>query len=385
MPEKPYEVLDERRTGPSLSAKGFFCDFMASNYTCQPVVLVDIFNRHHTVAPVSKIAGNNGLIELVYRSTDVPRTDPTQRYTTLEQPITAKCIKLDTSQLSIGPIYVEEVEVVICTVEQAPGVVHPKSTSVYDNTIRKASITLAQQDNFPTLRLFANDPSGVLTELYAYMFGAVVKTPVTSLINREASITIVITSCGQVVYQKSYSLGEFLNKNKFIADRGSPVLCIGTSRLMVEQYAKAKEREMDSLPEDELKRIKLEAEFEASKKQQKTISDLESKLQTAQWETQQAQQQQRLLAFQLAEQKRQYDVASSQLSGYKSLFDCKGQQDVMTRSELQTEIVREKSRQAQIASDTERVKQSEIVWKVVGGAVIAIGTALITSYLKEKK
>lgn len=385
MPDKPYEVSDGQRTGPSLSAKGFFCDFMASNYTCRPVVLVDIFNRQHVVAPVSNIAGNNGLIELVYRATDTPRVDPTTRYSTVEQPITAKCIKLDTSNLCIGPIYVEELEVVICTVEQAPGVVHPKSTSVYDKTVQQASIMLAEQDNFPTLRLFANDPSGVLTEIYAYMFGSVVRTPVTSLTNREASITIVITSCGQVVYQKSYSLGEFLNKNKFIADRSSPVLCIGTSRIMVEQYAKTKEREMESLPEDELKRLKLDAEIEASKKHQKTISDLESKLQTAQWETAQAQQQQRLLAFQLAEQKRQYEVAVSQVSGYKSLFDCKGQQDVLTRSELQTEIVREKSRQAQIASDTERVKQSEIVWKVVGGAVIAIGTALITSYLKEKK
>ena len=35
-------------------------------------------------------------------------------------------------------------------------------------------------------------------------------------------------------------------------------------------------------------------------------------------------------------------------------------------------MVREKTKQAKIASDTEQVKQSEVIWKVFGGAIIAI-------------
>lgn len=385
MPEQRYEVLQEKRESPPLSSKGFFCDVMVSNYTDHPVIVVDMFNKKHVVTPVTHVAQAQGLIELTYRSTDTPRVDPTQRYATVEKAIDATRIKINSEELNLGPVYVEELEMVVCSLEQAPAVNHPKATSVYETAIRNASIVFSRNDNFPTLRVYANDPSGTLTEIYAYMFGTIVRVPVTNLPNREGSIAVVITSYGKVVFQKLYTIGEFLNKNKFITERNSPVLCVGLNRVMVEHYAKAHERETEQIPEETLQLLKAEAVEELTDRHKKELSALQTKLDNATWECNQTKQQNQALSFSLAELKNQNTVYLSQINGYKAIFGCQEQQQLMTRASLQTDMVREKTKQARIATDTEQVKQKEVVWKVFGGAIIAISTALITSYLKGKK
>lgn len=385
MPEQRYEVFQEKRESPPLSLKGFFCDFMISNYTDHPIIVVDMFNKKHVVVPVTHVAQAQGLIELTYRSTDTPRVDPTQRYATVEKAIDATRISINSEELNLGPVYVEELEMVVCLPEQAPAVDHPKSKSVYETAIRNASITFSQNDNFPTLRVYANDPSGTLSEIYAYMFGTIVRVPVTNLSNREGSIAVVITSYGKVVFQKLYTIGEFLNKNKFITERNSPVLCIGLNRVMVEHYAKAHEREADQIPEDTLKLLKAEAAEEVSDRHKKEISALQTKLDSALWECSQVKQQNQTLTLSLSDLKNQNSVFQSQINGYKAIFGCQEQQHVITRTSMQTDMIREKTKQAKIATDIEQVKQAEVIWKVVGGALIAVATAVITSYLKGRK
>lgn len=385
MPEQRYEVFQEKRESPPLSLKGFFCDFMISNYTDHPIIVIDMFNKKHVVVPVTHVAQAQGLIELTYRSTDTPRVDPTQRYATVEKAIDATRITINSEELNLGPVYVEELEMVICLPEQAPAVEHPKSKSVYETAIRNASIMFSQNDNFPTLRVYANDPSGTLSEIYAYMFGTIVRVPVTNLSNREGSIAVVITSYGKVVFQKLYTIGEFLNKNKFITERNSPVLCIGLNRVMVEHYAKAHEREAEQIPEDTLKLLKAEAMEEVSDRHKREISALQTKLDNAVWECNQVKQQNQTLTLSLSDLKNQNTVFQSQINGYKAIFGCQEQQHVITRTSMQTDMIREKTKQAKIATDIEQVKQAEVIWKVVGGALIAVATAVITSYLKGKK
>lgn len=385
MPEQRYEVLKEKRESPPLSTKGFFSDFMATNYTDHPIMLIDMCNKKHVVTPITHVAQAQGLIELVYRATDTPRVDPTTRYSTVEKPIDAIRVKINSEELNLGPVYVEELEIVVCLPEQAPAVNHPKSTSAYETAVRNASVMYSQNDNFPTLRVYANDPSGTLTEIYAYMFGTIVRVPVTNLSNREGSIAVVITSYGKVVYQKLYTIGEFLNKNKFIVERNSPVLCIGLNRVMVEHYANAREREADKIPDETIQMIKANAIEDLSAKHKREISALQFKLDAAAWECNQVKQENQSLSFTLSELKNQNAVYQSQINGYKAMFGCQEQQQIMARSVMQTDMVREKTKQTQIASDIEQVKRSEIVWKVVGGALIAVTTALVTSYLKSKK
>lgn len=385
MPDQRYEVLSEKRESPPLSLKGFFCDLMVANYTDHPIVVIDMYNKRHVVIPVTHVAQAQGLIELTYRSTDTPRVDPTQRYATVEKAIDATRIKLMSTELDLGPVYVEELEMVVCTPEQAPAVNHPKSTSAYEAAMRNASITFSRNDNFPTLRVYANDPTGSLTEIYAYMFSTIVRVPVTNLPNREGTIAVVITSYGKVVYQKLYTIGEFLNKNKFIVDRNSPVMFIGLNRTIVEHYAKAHERETDQVPEETLNLLKAQAMDEISSKHKTEIATLQTKLDDAVWKFQQVQQQNRMLTYTVDELKQQNSVYQAQLNGYKAMVGCQEQQHVLTRASLQTDMVREKTKQARIATDIEQVKQSEVIWKVVGGALIAVSTALLTAYLKNSK
>lgn len=385
MPDQRYEILNEKRAASPPSLKGFFSDLMVANYTDHPIVVVDMYNKQHVVVPVTHVAQAQGLIEITYRSTDTPRVDPTKRYATVERAIDAIRVKLRSAEIELGPVYVEELELVVCTMEQAPAVVHPKATSVYEAAMRNASIMFSKNDNFPTLRVYANDPSGSLTEIYAYMFGTIVRVPVTNLSNREGTIAVVITSYGKIVFQKQYTIGEFLNKNKFIVERNSPVLCIGLSRLMVEHYALAHERETEKVPEETLQLLKAQAMDELSSEHKKELATLQTKLDSALWEFHQVQQQNRSLNFTVNELKQQNAVYQSQLNGYKAIVGCQEQQHVLTRAAMQTDIVREKTKQARIASDTEQVKHSEVAWKLFGGAFIAVSTALLTAYLKSSK
>lgn len=385
MPDQRYEIFSEKRDSPSTSQKGFYSDFMACNYSDHPIILIDMFDVKHVIQPVSHVAPANGYIELVYRSTDAPRADPTQRYSTVEKAIAATRVKLNSTEVEFGPVYIEEMGIVLCSVEQSPAVVHPKSLLAYDNAVREASIQITQSDTFPTLRLYANDPTGLVRELYVYMFSKIVRTPVMCIPNRESTISVVITACNQVVYQRSYSMDEFINKNKFIEDRKSPIICIGSSRTLVEQFVRRYERETDEIPEEMLKQIKAEAKTEAEAKQKTITDDLVNKLDTVVWECRASKQKVNEMSFQIADLKNQVEIRDSQLNGYKAVFGNREQYDQISRSRLQTEIVKEKTKQALIATDTEQVKHSEIIWKVIGGAIIAIGSAMLTSYLKNRK
>jgi hypothetical protein len=385
MPEQRYEIRKEKRESPPPSLKGFFSDLMVANYTDHPVVVIDMYNKQHIVVPVTHVAQAQGLIELTYRSTDTPRVDPTQRYATLEKPIDATRVTINSSEIELGPVYVEELELVVCTVEQAPAVNHPKATSVYEAALRNASIKLASTDNFPTLRVYANDPTGSLTEIYAYMFGSIVKVPVTHLPNREGTIAVVITSCRKILFQKLYTIGEFLNKNKFISERNSPVICVGLSRTMVENYASAHERESEKVPEETLSLLRAQIMDDVSSKHKSELAALQTKVSNTVFELQQALQEKRALEFSCTELKQQNAVFQSQLNGYKAIVGCQEQQHLLTRASMQTDMVREKTKQARIATDIERVKHSEVIWKIAGGALIAITSAAITAYLKSGK
>ena len=131
--------------------------------------------------------------------------------------------------------------------------------------------------------------------------------------------------------------------------------------------------------------LKAEASEEVAVAHKREISALQNKLDNAVWECNQTKQQNQSLTFSLAELKNQNAVYQSQINGYKALFGCQEQQHLLTRTSLQTDMVREKTKQAKIATDTEQVKQVEVVWKIVGGVFIATVSALITSYLKGQK
>lgn len=385
MPEPSYEVLSGKRTSPPRRRIGFYSDFTATNFGCCPVILVDMFNVQHVINPVSTLVSANGVLELVYRSEDVLRTDPIDRYATVEEPIAAKCIKIDLGRLDLGPIYVPELEVVVCLPEHSPAVIHPKSKVAYDYAVKTASVMLASNDTIPSLRIFANDPSGLVTEIFAYMFNTVVRCPVTKIDNREASITVVITSGRRVVYQKSYLMHEFLNKNKFVSDETSPILCFGTSRTMVEEYAKNKERGNGRLSEDDVKIIKAEAMIAARGENEATIRDLNNKLQDATNKNLEFQGRMQQLQIKMADQENQLSVLTSQINGYKAMFANHEQVAALSRSAMQTDIAREKTKQARISTNTEEIKKSEVIWKLAGGAAIALITAVVTAYLKDRK
>ncbi len=385
MPEPRYEVLSEKRSSPPRGRVGFFSDFTATNYGSCPVILVDVFNIQHVVNPVSSTVTANGVLELVYRSEDVLRTDPKHRYTTVEEPLPTKCIRLDINRLDLGPIYVPELEVVVSMPDHAPGVIHPKSKVAYEYAVESASVMLARNDVFPSLRIFANDPTGLIKEIFAYMFNTVVRVPVTKIDNRESSIVVVITSGSQVVYQKSYRMDEFINKNKFVSDDSSPILCFGTSRLMVEEYARHKEKGNGRISEDDLQIIKAEAMMAAQEEQKATIRDLNNKLAESSNKFLEAQASIQQLQIKMAEKDNQLSVLTSQINGYKAVFANHEQVAALSRSAMQTDMVREKTKQARISTNTEEIKQSEVIWKLAGGAAIALITAVVTAYLKDKK
>lgn len=385
MPDQRYEVFSEKRVSSPLTQRGFFSDLAVVNYSSTPVIMVDIHNNQYVIQPQSKTAPANGLIELVYRSTDTPRVDPTQRHTTVEQPIAATKVTCKVSELDLGSLYIEEMEVVLCLPDQAPAIVHPKSTSAYEYAIREASVMITSNDSSPKVSIYANDPKGYVTELYAYLFGKIVPCPVTAMPNRESTITILVNIGNQVVAQKSYSIDEFLNQKKFIKERNVPLLCISSSRLLVEQYVANMERETDKLSDEALQIMKAEVEYAAAKKHESVVSDYEKKLNDANWESDQLSQKNRQLQFKLSESDNQVAMLNSQLSGFKAIFANHEQLASLTRSGMQTAAVKEKTKQAQIATSTEQIKQSEVIWKVVGGASIAIITALITTWLKDRK
>lgn len=385
MNEQQYEVFSEKRSSPALCQRGFYSDLMVVNFSSLNITMIDIHNKAYTVKPASAVASSSGFLELVYRSTDTPRVDPTQRYSTIENPIAATRIKINTEKLYLGPVYVEELEVILCLSDHAQYVTHPKSKSAYANALEQVSLEFANADIYPTLRIFANDPSRTITELYATMFGHVVRVPVTYLENRESTVVVNITSQKQLIFQKVYSMNEFKNRDSFITENNSPVICIGTNRTLVEQFTKKHTRDTNAIPEETLKIVKAEAEYAATEKSEKTVSDLMNRLSCTSMDLQSAQQQLKQQMFVNAETKNQLEICTSQINGYKAIFESNEQSNAMLRGRMQTDIIREKTKQTMIASQTERMKQSEVLWKLVGGVVVATLSAVVTSYLKDRK
>jgi hypothetical protein len=154
---------------------------------------------------------------------------------------------------------------------------------------------------------------------------------------------------------------------------------------MVENYASAHERESEKVPEETLSLLRAQIMDDVSSKHKSELAALQTKVSNTVFELQQALQEKRALEFSCTELKQQNAVFQSQLNGYKAIVGCQEQQHLLTRASMQTDMVREKTKQARIATDIERVKHSEVIWKIAGGALIAITSAAITAYLKSGK
>ena len=111
-------------------------------------------------------------------------------------------ITLPLDRVRNGPIYIKEIDCVICTEVQSPSIRHPHASIPYEDGLESVIYRLTDQlAGSPGIRVLANDPSGRLTVLFTLIGDHVVQLPVMCE-SGEGAVVIVIYSSGPETIEK---------------------------------------------------------------------------------------------------------------------------------------------------------------------------------------
>ena len=199
------------------------------------IVLIDR-NDNHTVVPSSV---TNGAFSdcIVVLAREVVGASVNSQGTDLSLP--GSQIKITKHALRNGPIYVETIDALLCTEEQALTAEHPFKQINHGEALEQYLSDLADRlDVAPGIKLVANDPTGSYDALYTLLDTDVVCVPVSHDMDDNFTLSMIIIKDAQI-YRHIFDLSDLLKgveNTVYFAEHVIP--WVTTSKIAAEQLAK---------------------------------------------------------------------------------------------------------------------------------------------------
>lgn len=188
-----YELMEQKhQLQLTRSSPGFYGEVLIENHTRTTIGILNHLNVYETLPP-SGCYRPIPVISIIFRS----GLGPTLDRTCTHQPLPGGIITIMESELQQGPVYVEEVNLVIAYAEQVPGLTHPycgmSYEAILDDGLRQ--ITDSLQDN-PSVTLIANDPENRCDVLYTAIGEYIQPVNVSHIRAPYATLTLCILNNG---------------------------------------------------------------------------------------------------------------------------------------------------------------------------------------------
>lgn len=268
MSNSNYKV--EYRESPPLfkTKNGFFQEMGIYNCTRQDIVLINRYGHKHYVKPTSGMH-NVQHVEIRVNTINGDRLKGAGM-SKVDANADGISINLPWFDLERGPIYVSEVDMVICLPDCVNDAPHPKHYASYENALEEVMSNIKKHKDKHTVRIFANDPTGRVEVLYALVEGVVVKIDVTHYEGQEPCVFYIYngTDTGDGYMRINIPIEKVLeSKGSFVQDGRTYYIADASEKIV--KCIKEHEQHMDNCySSDELKKY-LQAEIEPLKEKLK--------------------------------------------------------------------------------------------------------------------
>lgn len=241
--DEPYEFTTQSdvKTAPLAGPNpGLYNELLVSNFTGEELVVVYDDGVTQDIPPV--VVGYNRYNRrciIQRRSTLNPQVnDDGIMGNGYKVNMTLRSWVLNGSTIDKGPVYVKELNWLICYKHQLVNAEHPfRRTNFRDaQQILLADLLAEKQDN-PSCHFLANDPLKRFDRLFCDIAGVSTEIPVTSLIddnNTEATLVVIINH-GSDTTRKEYKIEDIV-KDGYLIIPNCPIGVVGLSANLVESH-----------------------------------------------------------------------------------------------------------------------------------------------------
>ena len=232
---EPYEVTKMKLSSLANVGIAAYSETSIVNITNESIVIIDNQNNK-TIIPPSNFSNVCENVVVIYYRKGVCATATSNGTPCVLNGFT---VKLDKYRLRNSPIYVKEIDKLVCTEEQAAHATHPYANVSYSDAMHEAIDELAKVVNeAPGFKILANDPTGSMHTLYTILDNHVVSIPVTNKSADTPTMTIVSTREGKM-YDESFDLKELLNgTTNTMKFPGRVIPWVTTSEINAKEIAK---------------------------------------------------------------------------------------------------------------------------------------------------
>lgn len=293
-----YNVEQAQLSRTPSSTSGFYYERMVRSFTKQSVIAIDRFDNRIYIPPLPYASATSPNIQITQRSI-VNEDDGFKRNKTgrdsSDPNLTGVIITIPEWELTNSPVFVEEVDLLFALASHAPAAMHPARAHIYSNVLDSAISLLTGDDLCFTMRVFANDPTGEIKELFIHQFGKTMPVAVTNFQHNDAIVTFVFSRDMLQTHRYSINLQD-IAKGDGIIELGSGFnVAIGISEEQIQTGLANLLLRLNTSPEtidkrvaalsekhkEELAILKKELEIKIKNKELE-IASLKSDLQAAQ-------------------------------------------------------------------------------------------------------
>ena len=204
--EHSYRVQKESKDAQgSLHHKigSYYSEFLIINYLNEPIYAVDHLNRSVLIQahPTREPFPDNRKLEILSRSASGPRSYDPKTYSEIT-PNKHDLLTIPYDVLRDQPVFVEEMNAVLCFGDQLSIVRHPHSKAAKDELARAIHLEVSQAVSEAPIAVNANDPSGRIDELFIEINGVICATKVTHIEAEMDNVSIGLRN-------KPHSISDF--------------------------------------------------------------------------------------------------------------------------------------------------------------------------------
>lgn len=242
-PSEPYEftVQDDVKTSPLAGPQpGLYNELLVSNFTGEELVIVYDDGVTQDIPPVT-VGYNryNRRCIIQRRSTLKPQVnDDGIMGNGYKVNMTLRSWVLNGSTIDNGPVYIKELNWLICYKHQLVNAEHPfRRTNFRDAQQILLSSLIDSKQTSPTCHFLANDPLKRFDRLFCDIAGIATELPVTNLIgenNTEATLVVIITR-GSDTTRKEYKIEDIV-KDGYLVLPNCPIGVVGLSANLVDSH-----------------------------------------------------------------------------------------------------------------------------------------------------
>lgn len=236
-----YEVQSNVRVAPLASPQtGLYYEVLYRNFTGDTIYLVGDEGVPQEVPPITDGYNRyNRRCIIQRRGCAGPQMNPESVMgDQLKVEMTLRTWTVQASKLNRGPIYISELNVVVCFKQHLPDVEHPYRRASLRDTQQVLMEQLASDNsNDRSCHFLVNDPLKRIKTLYGDVSGVPLNINVTDFIDadhQEATLSVIIQN-GETIVRKEYNIEEMF-KEGYLVMKSCPIGVIGLSEEVVNSH-----------------------------------------------------------------------------------------------------------------------------------------------------